>query len=124
MPRNILRVVAILIGLSAVGGLVLGILGTPEKSHLPGEAPGSAPSAPLTASELLPLDEEPVPPPPEPEKPKEEVLPKQEQAPAEAAPPVMPPPANPVVPKPPVVEDQVGDLLDGVTPPPAEDPPH
>ena len=124
MPRSILRVVAILIGLCAVGGLVLGVLGTPEKSHLPGETPGSTPSAPLTASELLPLDEEVVPPSPEPEKPKAEEAPKPEEAPAEAAPPVTPPPANPVVAKPPTAEDRVGDLLDGVTPPPSEDPPH
>ncbi len=115
---------AILIGLCAVGGLVLGVLGTPAKSHLPGETPGNVPAAPLTASELLPLDEEAAPPPPEPQKPKADEATKPEEAPAEAAPPVTPPPANPVVAKPSVTEDRVGDLLDGVTPPEAEDPPH
>ena len=124
MPPSVLRVVAVLIGLCAFGGLVLGVLGTPEKGRLPGETGAASPSVPLTASELMPLDEEAPAPTPVKEDPKPEETPKPEEATPETAPPVAPPPAMPAPAKPPVAEDRVGDLLDGVTPPPSEDPPH
>ena len=53
MPRSVLRVVAVVLALCAVGGFVLGLRGAPERARLPGEAPqgGSA----LQASEALKL---------------------------------------------------------------------
>lgn len=122
MPQSILRIVAGVVGLCAVAGFVLGVLGAPEKGHLPGEPTTEAPSAPLVASELLPMPEE-SPPALSVEKPKTEEAPKSVEI--EAAPAAMPAPvvAAPL-PMPAVQEDRVGDLLDGVTAPPQEDPPH
>lgn len=122
MPQSVLRIVAGVIGLCAMAGLVLGVLGAPEKGHLPGEPTTEAPGAPLVASELLPMPED-LPPAARIEKPKSEDAPKVEEAetaPVSApAPVVVAPPTKPAAP-----EDRVGDLLDGVTPPPQEDPPH
>lgn len=125
MPRSVLRVVAALIALCAVAGFVLGLQGAPERGRLPGETPqaGSAPA--LDAPEAKPLVEDmPPPPPPEEKKKVEEEVPKEEVDPNAAAPMLpVPAPAAPAA-KPGPAEDRVGDLLDGVTPPPQEDPPH
>jgi hypothetical protein len=86
MPRSVLSVVAVLIGVCAVAGFVFGLGGTPENARLPGETEaGAKSSTPLVAADALPLDETPPP---------------------SAAPPP---------------SDQVGDLIDGVTP--QEEPP-
>ncbi len=122
MPKAVLKVVAGIIGVCAMTGFVLGVLGAPEKGHLPGEPTTEAPSAPLVASELLPMTEEPPPSVPV-AKPKTEDAPKVEAV--EPAPDVISAPVIAVTPtKPTQPEDRVGDLLDGVTPPPQEDPPH
>ena len=123
MPRGVLRIVAAAIALCAVAGFVLGIQGAPEKGRLPGEAPQQGSAAQLQALDAKPLaDETPPPPPPEKKKPEEEK--KEEVDPNDAAAviPVPPPVVQPA--KPATADDKVGDLLDGVTPPPQEDPPH
>ena len=126
MPRSVLRVVAVIIGLCAVGGFVLGLRGTPEQGRLPGEVVKGAGARALDAQDAKPLadstpqevakvgdrkkpeDKKPVDP-----------LDAQAQA---LAPPTVPVPP-PVVAKTKGPDDKVGDLLDAVTPPP-EDPPH
>ncbi|HEX5378051.1 MAG TPA: hypothetical protein VFW47_05730 [Phenylobacterium sp.] len=125
MPRSVLRIVAGIIAVCAVAGFVLGLQGTPEKGRLPGEQPPGNAAAGIDAPDVKPLvDEAPPPPPPEEEKKKPEEEPKAEVDPnaapvllAPAAPAAIPPAKTPP-------EDRVGDLLDGVTPPPQEDPPH
>lgn len=122
MPRSILRVVAVLIALCAVAGFILGVLGTPEKGRLPGEVVRGAGAVPIDAPDAQPLLDAPPPRPPRADADKKAAEPKSEVDPLDAqASAVAPPPAAPAQPKPP--EDKVGDLLDGVTPPP-EDPPH
>ena len=124
MSRGVLKVVAALIALCAIAGFVLGVQSAPEKSRLPGEAPAAGSGAALDAPEATPLvDETPPPPPPEKKKEDEEEVKKDEVDPSAAAPLVTPPPAanSPAAKAP---EDKVGDLLDGVTPPPQDDPPH
>jgi len=126
MPRSVLRIVAALIALCAVAGFVLGLQGAPERSRLPGEAPQAGNAPAVDAPEAKPLVEDmPPPPPPEEKKKAEEETPKEEVDPNAAAP-VLPVPAAPAAPaaKSGPAEDRVGDLLDGVTPPPQEDPPH
>lgn len=124
MPRPILSVVAVLIGLCAVAGFVFGLGGTPENSRLPGEAEaGAAASTPLVAADALPLDDYTPPPPPKVEE-KEEVV--EEKAPEPAPPPpvtVAPPQAVTPPPSaaPPPPGDQIGDVIDGVAP--QEEPP-
>jgi hypothetical protein len=124
MPRSILRVVAVIIALCAVTGFVLGFQGAPERGRLPGETAPGAGGAAVDAPDAKPLiaDAPPPPPPEEKKKPEEEV--KKEEVDPNATPtlPVPPPVATPPAKTPP--EDRVGDLLDGVTPPPQEDPPH
>lgn len=137
MPRSVLRVVAVIIGLCAVTGFVLGVRGAPEKARLPGEgAPGAAAGVQLQATDAKPLDDTAMaPPPPVVEKVEEEEKPEEkkpaadpldlaaDQAPPVAVVPVTP--ARPAAPKPatpPAAEDRVGDLLDGITP--ADEPPH
>src|SRR5690606_39593800 len=94
MPRSVLSVAAVLIGLSAVAGFMFGLGGTPENSRLPGEAEaGAKSSTPLVAADALPLDEEPPPPP--------KVEEKEEVETEEKAPEPEPPP-EPVAPPPPV----------------------
>ncbi|WP_421933756.1 hypothetical protein [Phenylobacterium sp.] len=140
MPRSVLKVVAVLIALCAVGGFVLGVRGAPEKARLPGEGPpGAAAGVQLQATEAKPLgDEIPAPPPPvvtaKVEEKKPEVKTPQADPLDLAADQVAPQtvasatPAKPAAPKPappktaPAADDKVGDLLDGITPPP-EDPP-
>lgn len=128
MPLGIRKVVAAIIVLCALTGFVMGFISVPEKSHLPGESlPGTGPAI-VDAIEAKPLVTDAPPPPPEPAKKAEA---KTEEAPdpldavAEAS--QLAPPA-PVVEKPAAkpaaAEDRVGDLLDGITPPPADDPPH
>ncbi|WP_340645702.1 hypothetical protein, partial [Phenylobacterium sp.] len=59
MPRSVLRVVAVIIGLCAVGGFVLGVRGAPEKARLPGEGPaGAASGIQLQATDAKPLGDE------------------------------------------------------------------
>ncbi|CAN5634853.1 hypothetical protein BH10PSE5_BH10PSE5_10500 [soil metagenome] len=136
MPRSVLRVVAVIIGLCAVGGFVLGVRGAPEKARLPGEGPaGAAPGVLLQATDAKPLDDAALAPPlpvvvakaqdekkPEDKKPAADPL----DLAADQAPPVTVStvtPAKPAAPKPATpAEDRVGDLLDGITP--ADDPPH
>ncbi|MBP7650143.1 MAG: hypothetical protein KA085_09900 [Phenylobacterium sp.] len=138
MPRSVLRVVAVIIGLCAVSGFVLGVRGAPEKARLPGEgAPGAAAGVQLQATEAKPLDDTALAPPPPVvvEKAEEEKKPEEKKAAADPldlaadqAPPVAvatvtpakPAPPRPVTP--PVAEDRVGDLLDGIIP--ADEPPH
>ena len=140
MPRSVLRVVAVLIALCAVSGFVLGVRGAPEKARLPGEGPpGAAAGVQLQATEAKPLGDEVLAPPPPPvvvakveeKKPEDK---KPEADPLDLAADQAPPqtiasatPAKPAAPKPttppPAAEDRVGDLLDGITPPP-NDPPH
>ena len=126
MPRSVLRVVAVVIGLCAAGGFIMGVRSAPDRARLPGE--GTAGPA-LQASDARPLEDlvltpselkgEPEPEPEE-EKPAEEVVevepPPMPQAPApepKAAPPATLPPSD---------EDRVGDLIDGLTPPPEQPP--
>lgn len=138
MPRSVLRVVAVIIGLCAVSGFVLGVRGAPEKARLPGEgAPGAAPGVQLQATDAKPLGDEALAPPPPvvAEKAEEKKKPEEKKAAADPldlaadqAPPVAVAtvtPAKPTQPKPvapPPADDRVGDLLDGITP--ADDPPH
>ena len=125
MPSSVLRLVAAILALCAVGGFVLGLRGAPEPARLPGESPDGGPA--LQASEARPLDDFVLTPselPPAPE-PKVEEEPEEK---AEAAPPpkIEPPPAVAPPPKPPSApsgdEDRVGDLIDGLTPPPEQPP--
>ena len=126
MPRSVLRVVAVIIGLCAVGGFVLGLRGTPEQGHLPGEVVKGAGARALDAQDAKPLaDSTPQDvakagdrKKPEDKKPED---PLDAQALALAPPTVAVPP--PVAAKAKGADDKVGDLLDAVTPPP-EDPPH
>ena len=139
MPRSVLRVVAVIIGLCAVGGFVLGVRGAPEKARLPGEGPaGAAPGVQLQATDAKPLDDAALAPPPPVvvEKAEAEKKPDQKKPQADpldlaadqAAPVTVATvtPAKPASPKPSTpstpAEDRVGDLLDGITP--ADDPPH
>jgi len=123
MPRSILKVVAVIIALCAVAGFVLGLQGTPDRGRLPGQVEPGADGASVDAPDAKPLIEEAPPPPPPEEKKKDEEVKKDEVDP-DAIPtlPVAPPTTAPT--KPGAPEDRVGDLLDGVTPPPQEDPPH
>jgi hypothetical protein len=126
MPRSVLRVVAVIIGLCAVGGFVLGLRGTPEQGHLPGETPRGASAQALDAQDAKPLVDsvpQPVAKAEDKKKPedKKPVDPLDAQAQALAPPTVAVPPPTAAKPKGP--DDKVGDLLDAVSPPP-EDPPH
>lgn len=139
MPRSVLRVVAVIIGLCAVAGFVLGVRGAPEKARLPGEGPaGAASGVQLQATDAKPLDDAALAAPPpvvvvtkaeEVKKPAEKkpaADPRDlaaDQPPPEAAATVTPtkPPAKPATPAT-AADDRVGDLLDGITP--ADDPPH
>ena len=121
MPRSVLRVVAVIIALCAVTGFVLGFQGAPERGRLPGEAAPGTGGAAVDAPDAKPLiaDAPPPPPPKEEKKPEDEVKKDEVDAPPTLS--VPPPAATPPAKAP---EDRVGDLLDGVTPPPQEDPPH
>src|SRR5262245_58500633 len=133
MPHRTLQVVAALIFACAIGGFVLGFAGTPQKARLPGES--ATVGAPIEADDAEPLSGVVAPPkPPEPP-PKEEVA-KTEEAAADAAdsaasaaladikpPKLVPPPAT-ATPSSSAPEDKVGDLIDGVTPPPSDAPPY
>lgn len=127
MPRSVLKVVAVIIALCAVAGFVLGLQGTPDRGRLPGQVEPGAGGASVDAPDAKPLIEE-APPPPPPEKKKDEEEVKKDEVDPNAVPvlPVSPPAASAAKPtgKPGAPEDRVGDLLDGVTPPPQEDPPH
>lgn len=124
MPRSVLRVVAVLLAVLAVGGFVLGVRGAPERARLPGESAQGGPALqatdarPLEDLVLTPSELEPEPPKVE-EKPEE----KAEEAPAvvaPVAPAVAPAPKAPTMPS--ADEDRVGDLIDGLTPPPEQPP--
>jgi hypothetical protein len=141
MPHRVLQIVAGLIGLIAIGAFVMGIAGAPGRSRLPGEKPsgGASTGAAIDAEEATPLSQDRIEGPP----PAPELTPEQKakldadkkakaeanaarQADAEAADGAAPPivtPDNPATPKP-AQGDRVGDLLDGVTPAPNDEPPH
>ena len=55
MPRSVLRVVAVILAICAVGGFVLGVRGAPERARLPGESATDA--AALQATDAQPLDD-------------------------------------------------------------------
>lgn len=124
MPRPVLQVVALLLGLAALGGLGLGFVSAPERGRLPGEsATGGPSSAAINAPDATPIVDAPPPPPPEKTEEKEDEEQADEEADArlvEKAPPPAPPPV--VVPEPaepaapPPVEPQA-------PPPPSEIPP-
>lgn len=133
MPKTVLRVVAVIIAACAVGGFVLGVRGAPEKARLPGEA--ATAGAAIDAPDATILDNDERPPPP-PEKTEEELAAEaaakkaDEEAKAaldaaklaEAeAPRITPPPPPAKAPTPPT-DDQVGDLIDGLTAPPEQPP--
>ena len=97
MPRSVLRFVAVILGLCAVGGFILGVRGAPERARLPGEAAGGG--APIQASDAQPLDDLVLTPSelaPEPKKEEEKPAEEAEQAPApvEKAPEPAPPPKD------------------------------
>lgn len=135
MPRSVLRVVAVIIAACALGGFVLGVRGAPEKARLPGEA--ATTGAAIDAPDATILDNDERPPPP-PEKTEEELaaeaaakkadeeakaaLDAAKLAESEKAIPteklVVPPAKAPTPP----TDDQVGDLIDGLTPPPEQPP--
>jgi hypothetical protein len=134
MPKSVLRVVAVIIAFCAVGGFVLGVRGAPEKARLPGES--AAAGTALDAPDATILDNDERPPPP-PEKTEEELAAEAEKKKADeearaaldaakladaadAAPRIAPPPPT-KAPTPPT-DDQVGDLIDGLTPPPEQPP--
>jgi hypothetical protein len=125
MPRSILKVVAVIIAACAVTGLVLGFQGAPRKGRLPGESAKGESAEAQTATDVQPLIEDIAPPP---EDKKAEAEKPEEVDPALATTPETPPAATPTLakpaPKPASPEDKVGDLLDGVTPPPLDEPPH
>ena len=126
MPRSVLRFVAVILGLCAVGGFILGVRGAPERARLPGEAAGGG--APIQASDAQPLDDLVLTPSelaPEPKKEEEEKpaeAAEQAPLPVEKAPELKAAP-TPKAPTPtPPEEDRVGDLIDGLTPPPEQPP--
>lgn len=137
MPLSVRKVVAVIVALCAIGGFVMGFASVPEKSHLPGEGlPGS--NAPVIDAE----DAKPL----EPNEPQVVAKPaavaktdeaKKDEAPdpldavadaSKLTPPLSTGAIEKPAPKPGArpgpAEDRVGDLLDGITPPPGEDPPH
>jgi hypothetical protein len=125
MPRNVLRVVAVILAACAVGAFIFGVRGAPERARLPGESPGGGPA--LQATDARPLDDLVLTPSElEPEPPKVEEMP--EETAEEEAPVIAPPPPAPSAapaPKPAMPssdEDRVGDLIDGLTPPPEQPP--
>lgn len=132
MPLATRKFVAFIVAACAVTGFVLGYRSVPPKAHLPGEGPpaANAPAA-VDALEAQPLSTEPPPPPPE-QKKAEEDKKVEEPDPLEAvadASKLNPPPAAEPAPAKPAKpaagqEDKVGDLLDVITPPPQDDPPH
>ncbi len=138
MPLGVRKVVAVIVALCAIGGFAMGFISVPAKSHLPGEGlPGSG-AAPIDAMEATPLaPSEPL------------VVTRPAAADKKAADDKKDAPdpldavtdASKLTPQPEVSavekpaprpggkssgppEDKVGDLLDGITPPPGEDPPH
>ena len=120
MPRKILQIVAYVIAACAVGGFILGVRGAPDPARLPGEGLPTTGGAPLAATDAMPLIDsvEAPTPPPEPEKDKEDAK-TEEAAKPDAEKPEAAPAAPATTPAPTgQVEDKVGDLLDGVTPPP------
>ena len=131
MPHRVLQVVAGLIGLAAVSSFALGVINAPQRGRLPGERAGEQGAAVIQATEATPLSQERIegpPPPPEltPEEKARLEAEKQAKEEADAAarlaaasPSAAPPPTLPV-PPPAAPADQVGDLLDSVTPPPEE----
>ena len=125
MPRSVLRFVAVILGLCAVGGFILGVRGAPERARLPGEAAGA--SAPIQASDAQPLEDLVLTPSelaPEPKKEEEKPAETAEQTPlpVEKAPEPKVAPVLKAPPPPPAEEDRVGDLIDGLTPPPEQPP--
>jgi len=129
MPPRILQIVAVVIGLCAVAGFVGGLNASAGRGRLPGEAGPGGIGAALVAADARPVKVLPPLPPPAPLAPDPEAEAKakaaaeaeklklaqartsEKAAAAKAVEPAAPP------------ADKVGDLLDAVTPPPAEDPP-
>ncbi len=130
MPLSTRKFVAFIVLACAATGFVLGFRSVPPKAHLPGEGPAeaNAPAA-VDALEALPLSTEPPPPPAPEEKKAEDDKKTEEPDPLEAvadASKLNPPPAADAAPAKGSAgqEDKVGDLLDVITPPPQDDPPH
>ncbi len=121
MPRSLLKIVAGVLAACALTGLVLGFQGAPRKGRLPGESVKGESAEALNATDVTPFVEDAPPPPPE-EKAPEEVK-KDEVDPAEGLPPDATA-VQPTAPVKPAVEDKVGEILEGATPPPQDDPPH
>lgn len=127
MPPRVLRVVAVLIVLCALGGFAAGLTTAGGRGRLPGEVTPGGAGAALVATDAQPLNLELPPPPPPPPEPDPEVekakaeaeAAKLQLAQAKAAAERAARAAEPVA----APADKVGDLLDAVTPPPAEDPP-
>jgi hypothetical protein len=120
MPDKVLRIVAVLLVICAVGGFALGFAGAPKGGRLPGEAAPGGEGAPMAATEARALNTDELAPPKPPE-PAEEPEKEEEKAPE----PQTPVEKAPVLKAPEPVEqpDQVGDLLAAPPPPPPEDPP-
>lgn len=124
MPRGVLRVVAVILAALAIGGFVLGVRGAPERARLPGESGQGGPA--LQATDARPLEDLVLTPSelePEPPKVEEKAAEKAEEVPVvilPVAPPVTPAPKAPAAPS--ADEDRVGDLIDGLTPPPEQPP--
>lgn len=135
MPRSVLRVVAVIIAACAVGGFVLGFQGAPEKARLPGETAKTGAAIDAPDAQILDTDERPPAPPEKTEeelaaeaaakqaeeeaKAKVDEAAKLAQAEAEKAARIAPPPPPSAQPQ---GQDKVGDLIDGLTPPPEQPP--
>ena len=101
-----------------------GIPGRAAQGSPAGESAKGESAEALTATDVQPLIEDIAPPPPLPEEKAPEEDEPEAVDPAQAQTPVAPPSTAPAPAKPPGPEDRVGDLLDGVTPPPQDEPPH
>lgn len=124
MPRQVLRIVAALLVVCAIGGFTLGVMGASKRGRLPGEAAGAgATDASLNgATDARPLntDEFLTPQPPEPEKAEEEKDEEEEETPANKVA-ALPAPKTPA-PKPLEVAPPPPEPAPAAPPPP-EDPP-
>jgi hypothetical protein len=133
MPPKTLKIVAALLVVLAVGAFGLGVANAPHRGRLPGEhtGAGSTAGALINATEATPLGDDRIEGAPQPRELTDEekakaLADREAKAEAEAAAKLVA--AEGGAPKITVPSagggDRVGDLLDGVTPPPSDDPPH